>query len=110
MESERLTDLSRLARTLGSAEKQIAKRLSIPILIQKNFPTLILYYIFILGSYEIPLLLGRESPQMVSVLISRKVIRPYDLMDKPEAFFIALLYTLIVLSLTVIILRKRKLS
>ena len=27
---------------------------------------LVLYFIFVLGAYEIPLLLGRESPQMVS--------------------------------------------
>ena len=108
--SERLTELYALARTLGGNSQQLAWRLSIPVLLKKNFPTLVLYFIFVLGSYEIPLLLGRESPQMISVLISRKVIRPYDLMDKPEAFFIALIYSLLVLSLTVVILRKRKIS
>ena len=84
--SERLDELSQLATTLGS--KKI---------------------ITSLGSYEIPLLLGQESPQMVSVLTIRK-LRRFNLLDIPEAYIIAILYIIIVLSVVLYLFKKRRLS
>lgn len=107
--NERLEELSQLASTLGAVPKDISRKVWLPILLKKSFPTLILYFIFVLGAYEIPLLLGRESPQMVSVLIIRKLQR-YNLLDKPEAYIIALIYSVLVLSLLWLALRNRQSS
>lgn len=97
-QNERLDDFSQLAATLGARPRQIARRVSVPILLQKAFATLALYFVFVLGSYEIPLLLGSQSPQMVSVLTINK-LQKFNLLDKPEAYIISLFYCLMVLSL-----------
>ncbi|MEO0584334.1 MAG: ABC transporter permease subunit [Bacteroidota bacterium] len=107
-QKERMDELGQLAETLGARKRSILRRIAIPILLKSSFPTLVLYFVFVLGSYEIPLLLGREDPQMVSVLIARKSIRPFDLMDKPEAYVIAFVYAILVLLTVVLLLRKRK--
>lgn len=107
--NERLEELSQLAATLGALPGQISRKIWLPILLKKSFPTLVLYFIFVLGAYEIPLLLGRESPQMVSVLIIRKLQR-YNLLDKPEAYIIALIYSVLVLSLLWMALKNRQTS
>jgi len=104
-ESERLGELRQLATTLGARPWQFSRRVAIPVLLRGTFPSLVLYFIFVLGSYEIPLLLGREDPQMVSVLIIRK-LRRFDLQDKPEAYFLALLYTLLVITVVILFLRN----
>ena len=59
-----------------------------------------------LGSFEIPLLLGPQSPQMISVLARRK-FGLFDLEQKPQAFIIALLYTGLVVALLLVFLRRR---
>ena len=97
-QNERLGEYTQLAATLGARPGSIARRVSIPILLQKAFATLVLYFVFVLGSYEIPLLLGSQSPQMVSVLTINK-LQKFNLLDKPEAYVISLFYCLLVLSL-----------
>ena len=105
--SERLVELGQLAATLGALPRQVVRKIWVPILLKRGFPTLVLYFIFVLGAYEIPLLLGRESPEMISVLIIRKHQKGFDIADKPEAFIIALVYALLVLLLLWLSLRNR---
>lgn len=107
-ESENLEALENLSMTLGANALQTARRVTIPILLKRAFPTMVLYFIFVLGSYEIPLLLGRQSPQMISVLVLRK-LRRFDLLDIPEAYLIALLYLFVVGALIIILFRHKKL-
>ena len=64
-----------------------------------------LFFIYVMGAYEIPLLLGRQSPQMLSVLAMRKYAR-FDITQKPEAFAIAFLYAVLV-SVVLISLRRQ---
>ncbi|HYW35485.1 MAG TPA: ABC transporter permease subunit [Balneolaceae bacterium] len=108
-QSERLEELHQLATTLGASWHEIALKVKIPIILRRAFPTLVLYFIFMLGSYEIPLLLGAQSPQMVSVLVIRK-LRRYNLMNIPQAYIIAILYIILVLSIVVYLFKKRKLQ
>jgi len=107
--SEKLDELSRLATSLGSGRLATSLRVQVPVLLTRAMPTLVLYYIFTLGSYEIPLLLGRESPQMVSVLSIRK-LRRFNLLDIPEAYIIAIVYIVIVLSAVLYLFKKRRLT
>ena len=95
MESERIAELNLLARTLGAGSGQALRRVAVPVLLNRAMPTIILYFIFVLGSYEIPLLLGRQSPEMVSVMIVRKLQR-FNLLDIPRAYMIACCYILFV--------------
>lgn len=95
-DNERLDDLTQVARSLGASPAQAYYRVVLPVLLQKGRPSMLMYGIFLWGAYEIPLLLGQQSPQMISVLITRKVGR-YDLAEIPEGYFIAVLYSLLLL-------------
>ncbi|MEZ4700985.1 MAG: ABC transporter permease subunit [Rhodothermales bacterium] len=103
--SEKLDALGRLARTLGAGRRQVLYRVHVPILLKRCFTNIVLFFIAVLGSYEVPLLLGRQSPQMISVLTMRKYAM-FDIHQKPEAFIIALLYTVLVVTFIVVAFRK----
>ena len=107
--SENLDRYRELALSLGSYPLQTAFRVQVPVLLYRALPTIVLYFLFVLGSYEIPLILGQESPQMVSVLAIRK-LRKFNLMDIPEAYIIAILYLIVILGLVLLLFRKRRLS
>jgi len=68
-----------------------------------------LFFIYVLGAYEIPLLLGQQSPQMLSVLVMRKYAR-FDITQKPEAFIIAILYALFVTAIILTVFRRNRSS
>jgi len=93
--NERIADLSVLAQALGASRNQVIRRVYLPIMIKKTWVLIVLYFIFLLGSYEIPLILGQESPQMLSVLIIRE-IKQYDLTKISEGYVVAVIYTVIV--------------
>lgn len=97
--------LENLAQTLGGNRLQCLARVTLPILIDKAGTQLLLLFITVFGSYEIPLLLGRQSPQMISVLTLRKY-QMFDILQKPEAFIAALLYTLFVTGLLWLAFRR----
>lgn len=93
--NERIEELSILAHSLGANSKQVSKRIFLPIMLKKTWVLIVLYFIFLLGAYEVPLLLGQESPQMLSVLIIQE-IKQYDLTKISEGYVVAVLYTIIV--------------
>jgi putative spermidine/putrescine transport system permease protein len=96
--SERIGELAALARSLGADTGQCLRRVEIPLLLRAASANLALLFIVVLGSYEIPLLLGRQAPQMLSVLTLRKYAL-FDISQKPQAFVVALVYTALVLVL-----------
>jgi putative spermidine/putrescine transport system permease protein len=98
--NENIERLSLLATSLGAKKSQVLWRIIIPALLKKSFPTIVLYFIFKLGTYEIPLLLGRSSPETVSVLIVRKMQR-FNLMDIPQGYVVAVIYALLVIILLI---------
>ena len=102
--NENIEKLSVLAASLGASKRQIFWRITIPALLKKSYPTIILYFIFKLGTYEIPLLLGRSSPETISVLIVRKMQR-FNLMDIPQGYVVAVIYALLVIILLLISLK-----
>lgn len=108
-DQERVKQFSQVAQTLGASKLQQFIRIEMPILIRRAFPTLTLYTIFVLGSYEIPLILGSQSPQMMSVLVIRK-LRKFSLSTIPEAYVIALIFISIIILLLVLIFKTRTFS
>lgn len=105
-QSEHLHDLSGLARNLGAGRRKVFSAVVLPLLLQRAFPTVVLYLVGVLGAYEVPLLLGAQSPQMISVLTMRKYAM-FDLAQKPEAFICAILYTCLSLVLIRLAYRGR---
>ncbi len=93
--NERIAELSILAQALGAKKNQVVRKVFLPIMLQKTWVLIVLYFIFLLGAYEIPLILGQESPQMLSVLIIRE-IKQYDLTKISEGYVVAVIYTAVV--------------
>lgn len=106
--SERLGELAVLAKTLGASNSVIIKKIFIPAILRKAFPSILLYAIFILGSYEIPLLLGTQQHLMISVLIAQKFQR-YNLQDIPVAYLLSVIYTVFVIIVLLVLYKKNKL-
>jgi len=107
--SERLDALGDVAASLGAGRAQSLVRVTLPILLRGALPSLALLFVVVLGSFEIPLLLGRQSPQMLSVLTYRKYAL-FDITQKPEAYILALGYTGLVLGLVALLFRARRLG
>lgn len=106
-DGERLSDLEQVAVTLGASRWQAYHRVVIPALLRKGYPTVVLYGIFIFGAYEVPLLLGRQSPEMISVLATRKIKERYDLLQLPEGYVLAIIYSLLMIMSVLWLLRKQ---
>jgi putative spermidine/putrescine transport system permease protein len=105
--SERVTALQALAASLGASPSQALARVTLPILLRAAVPSLTLLFIVVLGSFEIPWLLGRQAPQMLSVLTYRKYSL-FDIAQKPEAYILALAYAALVLGLVAVVFRGRR--
>jgi putative spermidine/putrescine transport system permease protein len=105
-ESERIPEYLALSRSLGASHWQSIRLVAVPMLLRRAAPNVLLLFIVVFGSYEIPLLLGRQSPLMISVLAVRKYQR-FDVTQKPQAFVIAILYAIFVLALLTYALTRR---
>lgn len=99
--------LQQLSASLGATKWQQFRYIGLPILLHKNKSMILLYFVFMLGSYEIPLLLGSQSARVISVLTIDKLLK-FDLLDKPQAFAIASAYTFLVVLFTFFVLQKNK--
>lgn len=93
--AEKLSGLAELATSLGATKRQILFRVAIPVLLNRALPNIGLMFVFLFGAYEVPLLLGMQSPRMISVLIAQK-FRKFDLADIPQAYALTVLYAFVV--------------
>jgi putative spermidine/putrescine transport system permease protein len=105
---EKIEELSQLSKALGANKKQVALKVSLPIMLKKSWVLILLYFIFLLGAYEVPLILGQESPQMLSVLILRE-LKQFDLTKISEGYVMAVVYTMVIMSATLFIFSRKKL-
>lgn len=105
---EKLEEFQRVALSLGSDISTIRFKVQLPILMKGLFPLLILYIIFFMGAYDIPLILGQSSPLMISPLILEKLQR-FNLADIPVAYSMAVLYAVIcIVTVSYLLLIYRK--
>ncbi|MES2709391.1 MAG: ABC transporter permease [Verrucomicrobiota bacterium] len=105
--NEKLDELTSLAKTLGAGRAACLRRVVLPILLRRSRANLSLFFIGVLGSFEIPSLLGAQSPRMISVL-TRQKFALFDLSEKSQAYIIAVLYSLLALSLIALTFRKKE--
>lgn len=90
-ETARIERCCQLAQSLGASSIDAKFRVALPMLVFRGKAMLVLLLILVIGSYEIPLLLGRQSPQMFSVATQR-MASDFDLSVKPQAYVLATLY------------------
>lgn len=109
LKNENIFALKTLAASLGAKRLQIICKVVLPVLLRKSFPSIVLFFIFKLGMYEIPLLLGRSSLETISVITMRKMQR-YNLLDIPQGYVIAVLYALLVFILLAVSLKPSKIN
>jgi putative spermidine/putrescine transport system permease protein len=93
--AEKLSGLVELARSLGANRIQVLFCVAVPVLLNRALPQIGLMFVFLFGSYEVPLLLGMQSPRMISVLIAQK-FRKFDLADIPHAYVLTVIYAFVV--------------
>ncbi|WP_338868305.1 ABC transporter permease subunit [Spirosoma sp. SC4-14] len=93
----RLDELHNLTRTLGAGQTQFNTRVAIPILLRRSAPTLVLYGVATTGAYDIPLVLGRNYPQMLSVFITTRLQR-FDLAELPMGYLAGFVLTLLLMA------------
>jgi putative spermidine/putrescine transport system permease protein len=97
----------RVAESLGATHWQARRQIALPMLVRRGAPAITLVFLWQLGSYEIPLLLGRQAPQMFSVLIQRHSGQ-FDLEQRPQAFALAVTYLLLAGSILATLLKMRR--
>lgn len=93
-----------VAEGLGAKRWQSLLWIAVPMLLRRSRSMLLLLFLMQFGSFEVPLLLGQQTPQMISVLTQRR-FGQFDLMQRPEAFVIASTY-MVVMGAGVILLQK----
>lgn len=96
--SEHIESYKQLASTFGASKRQILFKVTLPILLKRSQVTLLLFVVFVMGSYEVPLLLGRQHPQMISVATLQKIQR-FNLYDIPQGYAMSVLYVCITVSI-----------
>lgn len=99
----------RLAEQLGCTPWQAKLKVAIPMMLKRGSAMLVLIFLLALGSYEIPYLLGRQSPQMFSVATLQRAGQ-FDLLNRPQAFALAAVYFTACSVLLVLYLRNRRAS
>ncbi|TAM97970.1 MAG: ABC transporter permease subunit [Rhodanobacteraceae bacterium] len=95
---ERVEELAWVARTLGASRWQAWRKVTVPVLLRAGMPTLSVYFIVLVGAFEVPLLVGASYPQMISVLVQRQFSQ-FDLASKPQAYVVAVLYGVLAMGL-----------
>ena len=100
--------------TTASSPKPWARRrdsfgggVAAPVLLRRAAPTLLLSGIATLGAYDLPLLLGRPYPQMLSVYIATRLQR-FDLRELPNAYLAGFLVAAGLLGLILVLIRLTK--
>ena len=97
-ESEQVEKYGHIAQSLGAKRKSIVWKVTLPVLVTKVKTTLMLFLIFVIGSYEIPLILGRQNPKMITISIVDKAQR-FNLEDIPQAYAMAVVYVLFLIGI-----------
>jgi putative spermidine/putrescine transport system permease protein len=95
-----------LAEQLGCTPWQTKIKIAIPMLLRRGNALSILVFLLAIGSYEIPLLLDRQTPQMFSVATQRRS-EQFNLMNRPESFALATVYFALCTALLFLYIRQR---
>ena len=93
-------DYEELARTLGANAWQRFYHVLLPLIIPGIIPASIIIFAFAFGAFEVPLLLGKSFPSMMSVLAYR-LYTDVDLAARPQAMATSVFIAIFVLVLVI---------
>ena len=96
-----IDELESAARVLGASGWQRLRHVVLPLIAPSVAATSILVFAFTVGSYEVPLLLGRPFPAALPV-VALQYQRDIDLGTRPEAMAIAVTIGVLVAALVVV--------
>jgi putative spermidine/putrescine transport system permease protein len=94
------SDYEEQARTLGANSWQTFRHVLLPLIVPGILPGSIIIFAYTFSSFEVPFLLGKSYPAMLSVLSYRLYIN-VDLDARPQAMAMSILIALFVLILVV---------
>ncbi len=97
-------DYEELARSLGAGRWQAFRHVLVPLIVPGIVPASIIIFAYVFGSFEVPFLLGKSFPTMLSVLSYRLYV-DVDLHARPQAMAISMFIAGFVL-LLVLVYRK----
>lgn len=104
---ENLRELYRTALHLGGDKRYFFKNIFFPILWSKGKWVIVLYAIFLMGTYEVTLILGQTNPRTITVFIMEKLSK-YNLSDIPQAHAMSVLYSTMMLLFMMLLFRLKK--
>lgn len=104
-QTERADAFEHLAISLGARRWQAWWRVVLPLLLRRAKATLSIYLIFLLGAFEVPLLVGAPYPSTMSVTVQRQ-FGSFDLADKPRAYALVALYLVLMLAALPLLVRR----
>ncbi len=84
-----------LAEALGASRMLAMFRIAVPMLLSRSRAMILYVFLVQFGSFEVPLLLGRQFPETISVLAHRRSGQ-FDLLQRPQAFVVASAYMVVV--------------
>ena len=99
-------DYEEQARTLGANSWQTFRHVLLPLIIPGILPGSIIIFAYVFSSFEVPFLLGKSFPAMLSVL-SYRLYTNVDLDARPQAMAMSILIAVFVL---ILVLFYRRLS
>ena len=82
-----------LAQTLGATRGQRWRYVTMPLIAPAALSASLMIFAYLLGAFEIPSLLGRSYPAMLSVVAQRRY-QSVDLTDRPGGIALAMLLSL----------------
>lgn len=107
VKKEKLMDMADISYTLGGDTTQFFRKIFIPVVLKRSKHLIILYTIFLMGTYEVPLLLGRSTPRVLTIFITENLSR-YNLDDIPVAYALTSFYTFAIMITVLIFLTRSK--
>ncbi len=90
----RMGALWQVAQSLGSKRGQFLLSVFIPLQLRQSELLIRLYAIFLIGTYEVALLMGRSSPRVMTLYITDKLGR-FNLADIPQGHAMLVIYILL---------------
>lgn len=87
-------EFEQVARNLGANTWQRFRFVTLPFIAPSVIFSSLMVWVFIFGAFEVPYVLGRSYPTMLAVAANRK-FNSTNLTERPEAFALAVLMTLL---------------
>ncbi|MGH9947473.1 MAG: ABC transporter permease [Pyrinomonadaceae bacterium] len=100
-------EFEQVAMNLGASVWQRFRFVTLPLIAPSAVFSSLIVWVFVFGAFEIPFILGRTFPTMLSVVAQRK-FNATNLAERPEAFALAVLMTIIVMVFVWIYLRSTR--